>query len=263
MKTTTALLISTYNWPGALDLILKSALKQTRMPDEILIADDGSAEMTRQVIENYIPEFSIPVRHVWHEDKGFRKAMILNKAIARSTSDYIVQVDGDCILHPKFIADHLSFAREGLYLYGTRVRVKQKQVDEVLKQKKIYFHFFSKGIKKRPRSLRIPFLSRWFGVCNTISPKFRGCNTSFWREDVMRINGYNDDMEGWGREDSELMIRLHNAGIKGRRLKFKGMVYHLDHSESSKANIEKNDAIQKTALARKITVTTKGINQYL
>ena len=257
------LLISTYNWPEALALVLESVLKQRLMPDAVVIADDGSAEATAQLIAAYKPRFGVPLHHIWHEDKGFRKAMILNKAIAASDADYIIQIDGDCILHPRFIADHLSFAKKGLYLYGTRVRVKQKSVPGVLKQQRLRFHVFSGAIKKRPRSLRIPLLSAWFGVRDAISPRFRGCNTSFWRSDIIKINGYNEDLEGWGREDSELMIRLHHLGVKARRLKFKAIVYHLDHPESSKANFDKNDAIQQASLFQKRIAAKNGIDKYL
>jgi len=262
-KVTSALLIATYNWPEALELLLESALKQRVMPDEILIADDGSTEATRQVIASYIPRFPIPVHHVWHEDKGFRKSMILNKALATTDAEYIIQIDGDCMMHPEFIADHLSCIKEGLYVYGTRVRIKESNVERVLKEKKIRFHFFSRGIKKRPRGLRIPFLSALFGVRERISPRFRGCNVSFWRADLIAVNGYNEAMEGWGSEDFEMVIRLHHYGIKGRRLKFKGILYHLDHPESSKFNAEHNFALQQKALAGKYRTVAKGIAQYL
>ncbi len=262
-NTKTALLIATYNWVSALELILESVLKQTVLPDEILIADDGSTEETKQLIAHYKAKFTIPVHHIWHEDKGFRKAIILNKTIAKSISDYIIQIDGDCILHTNFVADHISFAEKRLYIYGTRVRIKKEYVPQFLNNKKIYFNFFSKGIKKRPRSLRIPFLSNWFSPQEDISPKFRGCNTSFWKSDFIKVNGYNENLEGWGREDSELMIRFHHLGIRARRLKFKGIIYHLDHSESSKTNFQKNDTIQQETLIKKRIWIEKGVNQYL
>lgn len=259
----TALLISTYNWPGALNLVLKSISEQSVLPDEVLIADDGSDDVTKEIIASFKNRIKIPVQHIWHEDKGFRKSIILNKAIAASVSDYIIQVDGDCLLHSHFIEDHLKNIEQGLYLYGTRVRVKEKYVDEVINSKKLTFNFFSRGIKKRPRSIRLPFINLLFKKHVAISPKFRGCNTSYWKKDFILVNGYNEDIEGWGREDSELMIRLHNSGIKAKRLKFCGIVYHLDHNEKSRERFKNNNSIQQKTIEEKLMYCDNGIDKYL
>ena len=110
-----SLLISTYNWPQALDLVLLSVEKLTCKPDELLIADDGSRTETTQLIDAFKKTSSITVRHIWHEDKGFKRSEILNKAIAKSTSDYIIQTDGDCILHPSFVKDHIFLAKKKIF----------------------------------------------------------------------------------------------------------------------------------------------------
>ena len=106
MKVT--ILVSTYNWPAALELSLRSMFSQTVLPDEIVIADDGSTAETAELINRLKQETNIPIKHVWHEDKGFRKTIVLNQAIAQATGDYILQVDGDVILSPYFVQDHLS-----------------------------------------------------------------------------------------------------------------------------------------------------------
>lgn len=258
----TALLISTYNWAEALELTLKSILIQTETVDEILIADDGSTNTTRKIINTYKNKIATPIHHFWHEDKGFRKAVILNKAIAASTCDYIIQVDGDCFLHKNFIEDHKKYAEKNLYLYGTRVRIKEKYVKNVLKNKNIHFSFFSKQIKKRPRILRFPILASLFKKQTAISGKFRGCNTSFWKSDFIKINGYNEDFKGWGREDSELMLRFHNIGVNAKRLKFVGIVFHLDHKENSQELLPKNDEIQSYTIKNKLKKTKNGVSKY-
>ena len=262
-KVKIALLLSTYNWPEALEMVLLSILKQSCMPDEILIADDGSDDRTKAIINTYKHKIEVPVNHVWHEDKGFRKSAILNKSVAISKSDYIIQVDGDCLLHSKFIEDHKNNMEKGLYLFGTRVRIKKQYVKEVTSEKKLNYNFFSQGVTKRPRSIRLPFLSSFFKKHNSISPKFRGCNTSYWKEDFILVNGYNEDIEGWGREDSELMIRLHNNEIKAKRLKFCGIVYHLDHHENSKDNFKHNHTIQQKSINEKLLFCENGIDKYL
>ena len=259
----TALLISTYNWSSALDLIFEALKRQTRLPDEILIADDGSQDDTRQLIYKFKEEITVPVKHFWHEDRGFRKASILNQALAKSDADYIIQIDGDCIPERHFIEDHLSRVESGVYLYGSRVNIREEYVPEVLKKQKMRFQVFSKGILRRTRALRIPFLAFFYRPKEGVSSKVRGCNLSFWRKDFIAINGYNEDFEGWGREDSEMVVRLNNNHVKGKRLRYCGIVFHLGHKIESRGSLEKNDRIEQTSKAEQIVRIQNGIDKYL
>src|SRR5690606_32761412 len=193
----TALLISTYNWKEALELVLESILIQSKMPDEILIADDGSTEATKILIETYQSKFHFPLLHIWQEDKGFRKSMILNKAVANTNADYIIQIDGDCILHKEFVADHIKNAKKGIYLYGSRVNILPEFVEEIFNKGIVKFNFTSKEIKNKTRTLHISFLSNLYKPHKGISKKFRGCNVSYWRKDFIDVNGYNEDFVGW------------------------------------------------------------------
>jgi glycosyltransferase involved in cell wall biosynthesis len=258
-----SLLISTYNWPQALELVLKSALSQTQPPTEILIADDGSREETRLLIEQFQRESAIPIRHSWHEDAGFRKAKILNKTLAVSASEYIIQIDGDCIVHPKFVEDHMNAAEQGVYLYGSRVNILPDSVADILANGQIKFGFWSSRIKNKTRNLHIPFLSRLYQASAGFSGKFRGCNVSFWREDFMTVNGYNEDYEGWGREDSDLVIRMGNSGITAKRLRYAGILYHIHHKMNSRDNFGLNDLIQREAIEKKVVWIARGVDQYL
>lgn len=259
----TALLISTYNWPEAIELALKSALSQTQLPDEIIIADDGSNDKTKLLIEQFNQKSHIPIHHIWQEDIGFRKSKILNKAIAQTNSEYIIQVDGDCIMHKNFIKDHLNEAQKGVYLYGSRVNISPDFVTDVFLKKKIIFNLFSKEIKNRTRSLNIPFLSKFYKKHQGISRKFRGCNVSYWREDFIAINGYNEDFEGWGREDSDLVIRMGNNGVLSKRLRYAGIVYHIHHKINSKHNLELNNAIEQETIVQKTVRISNGVDKYL
>ncbi|KAB1154765.1 glycosyltransferase family 2 protein [Flavobacterium luteum] len=263
MNFKTALLISTYNWPEALELVLKSAMSQTVLPSEILIADDGSRLETQLLIEEFKKTSTVPIHHIWQEDLGFRKSKILNKAIAKASSEYIIQIDGDCILHKNFIEDHVNSSQKGVYLYGSRVNILPAYVDEVLEKKQIFFNFFSKEIKNKSRCLHVPFLSNLFKIHKGVSKKFRGCNVSFWRNDFIAINGYNEDFEGWGREDSDLVIRIGNNGVQSKRMRYAGIIFHIYHKINSKENFELNDAIQNETILKKHTKISKGINQYL
>jgi glycosyltransferase involved in cell wall biosynthesis len=257
------LVTPTYNWPDALNLLLLSVLNQTVLPNEVLIADDGSTEDTKQLIAHFQKTFPIPLIHIWHEDLKNRKPMIMNKAIAAAKYDYIIEIDGDIIMNEHFIEDHLTFAEKGHYLFGSRVNIRKKFLVELFSKKTIHFNFFSKGIKKRGRTIRIPFLMRYSKSVPERSSKLRGCNMSFWKADFIKINGFNENLVGWGIDDSEMIQRMHNIGIQGKRLKNCGIAYHIYHKEQSRSQLEINDEILKQATEKTLTFIDKGITQYL
>lgn len=257
------LVTPTYNWPEALELLLLSVLNQTVLPNEVIIADDGSREDTKQLIEDFQKKFPVPLIHIWHEDVKNRKPRIMNKAIAAAKYDYIIEIDGDIIMNTHFVEDHLTFAKKGYYLFGSRVNIQEKLLPELFSKKIIHFNFFSKGIKKRGRTLRIPFLMNFAKSVDKRSRKLRGCNMSFWKEDFIKINGFNESIIGWGMEDSEMIQRLHNIGIKGKRLKYSGIVYHIFHKEQSKSHLEINNEIERQTTEKRLSFIEKGINQYL
>lgn len=262
-KITCSLVTPTYNWPQALELLLLSVKTQTVLPQEVIIADDGSKPETTQLIKKFQENFPVPIIHVWHEDKGNQKPAIMNKAIAESSCNYIVEIDGDIIMHKDFIKDHLHYAQKGFYLFGSRVNIQQNIIETIFKNKIIKFNYFSKGIKKRNRTLRLPFMMNFEKPQDKISKKLRGCNMSFWKEDFIKVNGFNEELFGWGVDDSELIQRLHNLGIKGKRLKHVALTYHIYHKEQDKSHISQNDALEDFARENKIISIQKGINQYL
>lgn len=258
-----SLITPTYNWPEALELLLISLKKQTVFPDEVIIADDGSREETTKLIERFQKDFPVPLIQVRHEDNGNQKPKIMNKAIAKASGDYIIEIDGDIIMHPNFIKDHLKYAEKGLYLFGSRVNIQESILNSIFKNKTTYFHLFSKGIQRRTRTLRIPFFMNNPKIHDKKSSKLRGCNMSFWKEDFIKVNGFNESLVGWGIDDSELIQRLHNIGVKGKRLKNVGIAYHIYHKIQDRSNIEINNRIEKETTENKITFIEKGINQYL
>ena len=130
MKVT--ILVSTYNWPAALELSLRSMFSQTVLPDEIVIADDGSTAETAELINQLKRETNIPIKHIWHEDKGFRKTIVLNQAIAQAIGNYILQVDGDVILSPYFVQDHLELAQANAFVCGSRVKLTPELTERML-----------------------------------------------------------------------------------------------------------------------------------
>ncbi|AOW10923.1 glycosyltransferase family 2 protein [Flavobacterium gilvum] len=257
------LVTPTYNWPEALNLLLLSILHQTILPNEVIIADDGSTKDTKELISEFQKTFPVPLIHIWHEDLKNRKPAIMNKAIAASKYDYIIEIDGDIIMNKHFIKDHLDNAQKGHYLFGSRVNIKKGYLTKLFSKKKIHFNIHSKGIKKRGRTIRLPYLMRFSKSINTRSPKLRGCNMSFWKSDFIKINGFNENLVGWGIDDSEMIQRMHNIDIQGKRLKNCGVVYHIYHVEQSRSQLAINDEILKQTTEKKLIFIEKGINQYL
>ncbi|MDR1407016.1 MAG: glycosyltransferase family 2 protein [Tannerella sp.] len=260
-----SLIVSTYNRPDALDLCLQSIARQTHLPDEVVIGDDGSTGDTRNLIDARRPAFPVPLVHVWQEDKGFRLAMSRNRAIAASRCEYIVEIDGDLILHRDFIADHLSLARKGHFLKGGRVFLSGKSSEKCCRSGTLpRIHFFSRGITRRPNTVRCPALSRYLAA-RYQKHRFTalGCNMSFWREDCMRVNGYDELFEGWGSEDYDFASRLTNSGVKRLSLKFSAIVYHLWHGAPPQKHIAANRQYYLDARKRHSARCTNGIDRHL
>jgi glycosyltransferase involved in cell wall biosynthesis len=242
-----SLLIATYNWPDALFLVLESVKSQSILPNEIIIADDGSKNETQLLINNFKATTAITTHHIWHEDAGFRLAKIRNSAIVQAQFDYIIQIDGDIILHKDYIKDHINLAKKNTFITGPRVLLSKETTELALENNITTFNPFTKNIKNRLNAMHFPFVNKFIKSKNDplkkLIFKVRGCNMSFWRKDLLDVNGYEEDFETWGREDSELAARLIKKGVGLRKLRLAGIQYHLDHNEQDKNNIELNNAI--------------------
>lgn len=261
-----SLIIATYNWPQALELCFKSIMQQSVMPSEIIIADDGSGPDTKLIVEKYQKLITIPLTHLWHKDEGFKLAQIRNKAAAIA-KEYIIQIDGDLILHRDFIKDHLEAATPKKFICGSRVILNAGLTSQLIATGlgKKYFNFFNKGISNRFNSLHLKIISNLFNFINNNNntTSIRGCNMSYWREDFITVNGYNEDFVGWGREDSDLVIRFTKFGLKRRFFKFQGIVYHLYHRENDRGNLLQNDLLLENAKKDSSYSCKKGVRQYL
>lgn len=256
-----AILISTYNWKSALNLVLQSVLKQTVLPNEILIADDGSRQDTEQLIRQFQKTSPVSVKHVWQPDHGFRKSIILNKALKLTDADYIIQIDGDIVLHSRFIEDHLRYAEEGTFVQGARAILNQSLTNRALLTSEIKFNFFTPGVRNRFNSLRLPFLSFLISADEQNSENSKGCNFAFWRKDYLAINGFNNQFNGWGSEDQEFAARLINSGVKKKRLKLAAICYHLDHQCNSKAQAALNHKLCEQTIYEKRKYCMDGYAQ--
>lgn len=259
-----SLIITTYNWKEALQLSMQSVLQQTLLPMEIIVADDGSASDTAEMVEAFKTTSPIPVVHSWQEDKGFRSAKSRNKAIAKARGEYIVLIDGDIVLEPHFIEDHRSYAHTGYFVQGTRVLLGEDFTAEVIANGHLHRQpFFAKGVGNKKNCLRAKLLARLFSFPSNGLSGIKTCNFAFWKQDALKVNGFNEAFVGWGREDSEFAARLMNCGVKRQNLKFYAVGYHLHHPVNARERLAINDNILKRTIDERLVWCEQGINQYI
>lgn len=261
--TAISLLVSTYNWPRALELVLGSVRRQRTLPHEVVIADDGSGEETRAVIERETRSFPVPIQHVWHEDTGFRLAAIRNKAIAAARGEYIVQIDGDILLHPHFFEGHAQFAQRGAWAQGSRALLGRDCTARLMAGDECPLGVFTNDLNGRPNAFYAPWITPFVRGPRDGMKRIRGAHMAFWRDDLVRVNGYDEEIEGWGREDSELATRLINAGVRRRNIKFSAVAYHLWHQPANFDNVERNHERLVRTREQQLTRAARGLDHYL
>ena len=259
------LVIATYNWAEALELQLLSLTRQSSVPDEIRIADDGSDERTKEVIDRLKKQISCPVVHHWHPNKGYHKTIAVNKAVNAAKGDYIIQIDHDVILHRHFIKDHLNWARPDCFVCGRRVKLSEKVTNKLLNSKKVNFtpFYIFHGAKGAHNMFRFLPLRNYFDKIDGNPWNILGCNMAYWKKDFMEVNGYDNDISGWGHDDTEFISRIVNTGVKKRALKFAAIQYHLHHKESDKEFQSRHYKMIKKNLEDKITWCENGARETL
>ena len=260
-----SLLITTYNWEAALALVLASVARQSRLPDEVIVADDGSRAATAELLQRMAADFPVPLRHSWQPDDGFRAARSRNRAIAAASSEYLVMIDGDMVLHPHFVADHLAAAAPGAYVQGSRVLTSARFGERMLADPAMRPGVFSTGIERRRHTLRLPVLSHLYLRINrrTAPHAIKTCNQGWWRDDLLRLNGFDERMRGWGREDEELAWRAHHAGLGCRQLRFSALAFHLHHHERHHGGASANDGYLAQTRAERGVHCADGVDQHL
>ena len=278
------LLITTFERPDALACVLASLERQSQLPDEVVIADDGSGPSTRRVVEDFQRRFARIVHHTWQRHDGPRVGRARNVGIAMASGDYLVQIDGDMLLHPEFIADHARAARPGYWVQGTRILLDEGRTRELIRRTTPTFDvsdsgsptgiaadssigpdtigFFSRGIgfKRRIYALHSPAVAPLFRRAANAFIAIKGCNQAFWRADIERVNGYDEAMTGWGAEDKELAARLVHAGVRHATLLFAGIAYHLYHDPAARDREAINDRIYRETLRQHRTRCATGLN---
>jgi len=256
-----SVVVITYNWPQALDLVLRALARQTVLPDEVIVTDDGSREDTAVLLRGLARDYPTRLVHLWQPDDGARMSRARNRGIAAAQGDYIVFLDGDMVAERHCIAEHRSFARRGCFVQGSRVLTSEACSTRVLAERRLDVGFFEPAIERRRHTLRIPLLARLYARPHRSQRGIKSCNWGFWRDDLVAINGFNEAMTGWGREDNELAARAFNAGLQRRDLRFGGLALHLWHR--TRTLHEANDGLLADTLARGLVRCEHGLDGHL
>jgi glycosyltransferase involved in cell wall biosynthesis len=248
-----SVIVSTYNRADALDAALRSLSRQSDRGFEIVIADDGSGAATERVVADWTARAPVEVKHVWHEDRGFRLAEIRNLGIAASAGRYLVFLDGDCITRPSFVAAHRRLAEPGWFVTGNRILMSQRLTAQVLTE--------ANAARPEPElfGLATHLALRARGDLNRLAPllalplgslrkrratQWRGAsgsNMAFWRADLEAVDGFDAAFTGWGREDSDIFVRLIRAGVRRKDGRFATGVLHLWHREADRSCLDGNE----------------------
>ncbi len=264
-----SVIFTTYNSPKWLEKVFWGYQQQTHKDFEIIVADDGSTDETRLLIERARDELGLDIQHVWQEDKGFRKCRILNKAILKAKNDYIVFSDGDCIPRSDFLEVHHENAQKGYYLSGSYYKLPMSTSKTITQDDVISGRCFDvrwlreNGLPKRRKTLKLTASPSFAKILNKITPtrcNLKGSNASAWKKDILAVNGMDERMH-WGGEDREFGVRLINSGIKPKHVRYNAICIHLDHSRGYKdeARIAANKKLRIFNEKNKVMRTEYGI----
>jgi glycosyltransferase involved in cell wall biosynthesis len=256
------LIVTTFEWPAALDLTLKSIARQSVVPGEVIVADDGSGPDTARVVERWRTRIRAPLTHLWQSHEGFRLARSRNRAICTATGEYLIIVDGDMVLHRHFVADHLRAARPNSFIQGVRLLTQATTAQRMLREGGLDLSFFSRGIRRRRHAVRSLLLSRMLFGQRAGQSAIRGCNQAYWKSDLLRVNGFNEAFVGWGREDNEIAARLYNIGVRRRNLKFQALAIHLHHPPRHPQGVNPNDVLLRQAIEQRQTWCGLGLDRH-
>ena len=252
-----AVIVTTYNAPEALECVLAGYLRQTNPPDELVVADDGSDGRTASVVSAFTVRAGFSVRHAWQENLSFRAAKVRNESVKLTTADYLIFTDGDCVPHPSFVADHLRLKQDKYFVQGKRMLVGKDASPEFVYPgvPGLLGLCLAGQLSGCHRVIRIPGVARRVSGVKGI----KTCNFAVTRRDFCAVNGFNEDFVGWGREDTELAVRLIRYGVKRKDPLFSALVFHLWHLENSRQNLPENERLLAETLASSQYRCKKGL----
>jgi len=244
-----SVIVTTWNREDALDAVLRSLAVQTDRDFEVIVADDGSRDATAQLIADWVPRFGRPLKHVWQEHRGFRAAEIRNRAILASDGAYCIFLDGDCIARPGFIATHRKLSERGWFVTGNRILLSEALTQTVLRDNLDPERWtYREWARERGRggiNRTVPLMSLPLGPLRKLRFRAwrgaRSCNLAIWRSDLDRVDGFDCAYQGWGREDSDLLVRLLHADVRRKDGVFATGVLHLWHPTADRSWLGEND----------------------
>lgn len=243
-----SVIVTTYNRPDTLKMVLDALSEQSDQHFEVIVADDGSGPETRQLVQDYQKKSNYILKHVWQPDEGFRAAKIRNKGIQTAEGEYIIFLDGDCVPVCEFVSQHRCLAEPGWFIAGKRLLLSPAYTKEVLTHNKQLQHItFQKAISLRVTGKINRFLTLLhfpLGPFRKMYPRqvagVKTCNMGVWKKNLLEVNGFDESYEGWGYEDTDLVVRLIHAGLKRKSGRFSAMVWHLWHPEADRSQSQKN-----------------------
>jgi glycosyltransferase involved in cell wall biosynthesis len=259
-----SVIVTTYNREDALDAVLRSLSRQTDRRFEVIVADDGSGPATTAVIKKWKRNLGVPLSRVWHEHRGFRAAEIRNRALAASNGVYFIFLDGDCLARPNFVAMHRRLAEWGWFVTGNRILLSELLTQFAMErtQEPELWNFVTWiGMRHNSGVNRVlPLLSLPLGPLRKLRPwaweQARSANLGVWREDLERVDGFDAAFTGWGREDSDLIVRLMHAGARRKDGNFATGVIHLWHEPGDRSSYEDNhDRLLDTLRTKRVRAT--------
>jgi glycosyltransferase involved in cell wall biosynthesis len=258
-----SLIITTYNWPHALAVVLNSVLLQTFPDFEIIVADDGSTSETSEIISKFLHSAPVPWRHVRHADNGIRQARVKNLAVSQSSGDYLIFIDHDVALHPRFIEDHMQFAENHCFLQGKRVFLSPQITAACLSEARFRPPpLWLRGLENRKNGLRFPRLVNLVNRRKRFQTALRGCNLSMPKEAFMAVDGYDELFDGlWGREDSDICYRLCHSGWRLKNLWLAALQYHLHHPSIKRRQRDRLDDELDTIVEEKRQKAVHGFSE--
>lgn len=244
-----SVIVTTWDREDALDAVLRSLSMQSDRDFEVIIADDGSGLATAKLIESWQPRLGVPLKQVWQEHKGFRAAEIRNRAILASGGVYCIFLDGDCIARPNFVAIHRALSEPGWFVTGNRILMSEKLTGTVLREgldpQTWGYREWARQRSHGGINRTVPLMSLPLGPLRKLRFRAwrgaRSCNLAVWRNDLDRVDGFDCAYQGWGREDSDLLVRLLHAGVKRKDGVFATGVLHLWHPAADRAWLPEND----------------------
>lgn len=268
-----SIIISTYNAELWLQKVLVGYSVQSEQDFEIVIADDGSNNLTKKLLEDYNKKFKNPIVHVWHEDNGFQKTKIINKAIVKSNANYLIFTDGDCIPRSDFIETHLKNKEKGYFLSGGYFKLSMNlsetiSVIDIANQDCFRLSWLKKnGLKPSFKMVKLTQSKIIANFMNWITPTKRswnGHNSSGYKSDIIAINGFNQDMK-YGGLDRELGERLFNNGLLSKQIRYSAVCLHLDHKRgyATPETWKNNNDIRVFNKKNKITFIKNGLDSNL